>query len=574
MADLPTKKISELPIADPLSDNDVVLGVQDGVTKQFPRNLLASKQKTLASYAAFDAYTGDATAVLITNTPIAGTFAMLAEDTEKTPNGGTIRMAGNGRLYERLFVGPVYAVWFGVKGDLVNDDAPAINAAIDSIAAKSPSELYGSGGTVVLPSLKKYRMLIKSPINVKFGVTLIGGGSDIYSSNIYVASDFVGEAAVIARGDAGVSYTNAHIKSVGISCNNVPGAGGILFAGAYNNASIEDCFVLGVHGDSIGLEVRPMNSAEAPTPGTVCESLLMKDLYILHHEDQANPGAVTKPTIKLSKCQESTLINVKAFSSRNNSGSSASTQSAIVLDDCRGVTIIGGASVGSKYGITISATTRFATGFKISGFTYELVSDYGLRVIGTADYTVTGVEHDVPRYEAPQPTNGLYAEYMQNSKVHLGVKGALLGPGVRGIDLHDFGSGTVATTDGTARYVRHVAPNAVNNRYVIEASASVEIKALTTPGFRFSAGSRADYWTLNWSASDAVNNGFRLAHSSGRSPITANDNGSASTLGFFGVIPVTQRAAKANTSGATLATLETELNAIKQYLRDLGLMAS
>jgi hypothetical protein len=51
-------------------------------------------------------------------------------------------------------------------------------------------------------------------------------------------------------------------------------------------------------------------------------------------------------------------------------------------------------------------------------------------------------------------------------------------------------------------------------------------------------------------------------------------NGNGSQLAFFGVSPVTQRPANADTSGAALGTLETEVNQIKQLLRDYGLLAT
>lgn len=45
-------------------------------------------------------------------------------------------------------------------------------------------------------------------------------------------------------------------------------------------------------------------------------------------------------------------------------------------------------------------------------------------------------------------------------------------------------------------------------------------------------------------------------------------------LGFWGVTPVTQRAANPDTSGATLSNLEIEVNEIKQALRDVGIIAT
>ena len=44
-------------------------------------------------------------------------------------------------------------------------------------------------------------------------------------------------------------------------------------------------------------------------------------------------------------------------------------------------------------------------------------------------------------------------------------------------------------------------------------------------------------------------------------------------IGFFNKTPIAQKAANADTSGASLAALETEVNELKQLLRDYGLMA-
>jgi hypothetical protein len=50
--------------------------------------------------------------------------------------------------------------------------------------------------------------------------------------------------------------------------------------------------------------------------------------------------------------------------------------------------------------------------------------------------------------------------------------------------------------------------------------------------------------------------------------------GTTQKLGFYNATPVVQPSANADTSGATLGDLETEVNQIKQLLRNLGLMAT
>lgn len=50
--------------------------------------------------------------------------------------------------------------------------------------------------------------------------------------------------------------------------------------------------------------------------------------------------------------------------------------------------------------------------------------------------------------------------------------------------------------------------------------------------------------------------------------------GPTQRIGFYGATPVVQPSANPDTSGATLAALETEVNQVKQALRDVGLLAA
>ncbi|EPM0509716.1 hypothetical protein R4370_003953 [Pseudomonas putida] len=518
-----------------------------------------AQSKKLRSYQEIRDYRGIADRIIIRTKKYAGTFLKRAKLLGDVDDGGMKLVSSDGLVtWEREFTGPVQACWFGPMGAGV-DSALAVNAAVNAIAAKSPAFLFGSGGEVDVGS---GRLNIKTPVISKFGVTLRGGGTDLYTSCFSVDPDFAGEAAVVLRSDSYASYTNGHLKNIAVSCNNVPGAGGVLFAGAYNNSSIQDCLITGVNGASIGLEVRPMSSAESPTAITACESLLLKDLYVLHH-DLAE--TVTQPTIKLTRCQETTLLNVKAFSGRNNAGSVPTSQSAILLRDCRGITTIGGAAVGAKYGITIEAVTKDVSGFCIINPTYENVSDQGLRVVGMNGFTVSGVDQGVPRYEAPNPSYGFYSENCRNSSVHTGIRGWSLGVGSVGMDIRDFGSGPTAA-DGSARYSRHVPPNSSNNRNLIDSSAGQEVHAPSTPGHRYTAGSRSNYWQLQWVASDSVDSGFRLINSSNRSAWHAGDNGAEVTLGFFNKSPIIRPTVSGIRGTAAMDAL------LLKALSDLGLI--
>lgn len=63
-------------------------------------------------------------------------------------------------------------------------------------------------------------------------------------------------------------------------------------------------------------------------------------------------------------------------------------------------------------------------------------------------------------------------------------------------------------------------------------------------------------------------------HVVGETEIDGALNHDGTTVGFYGTVPATQRPANADTSGATLVALETEVNELKQLLRDYGLLAT
>jgi hypothetical protein len=78
--------------------------------------------------------------------------------------------------------------------------------------------------------------------------------------------------------------------------------------------------------------------------------------------------------------------------------------------------------------------------------------------------------------------------------------------------------------------------------------------------------------SLSISKTCSFGNGADLSF--GTSSGTKIGTGTTQKLGFYNATPIVQPAANADTSGATLGDLETEVNQIKQLLRNLGLMAT
>jgi hypothetical protein len=114
-------------------------------------------------------------------------------------------------------------------------------------------------------------------------------------------------------------------------------------------------------------------------------------------------------------------------------------------------------------------------------------------------------------------------------------------------DAGDTITGDVTITGGT---VNLTVQSNVADALLIETTGGTDIFAVS--GF---------------SGEVAIRNGFTTT-------LSGDLNHDGTNVGFFGTAPTTQRPANADTSGAALGALETEVNQIKQLLRDYGLLAT
>lgn len=138
----------------------------------------AAPAKTLSSIAALRAYT-NVTALNVTVTGNAnvlvtgyytpgdkggGIYYYDSADTTSTDNGGTIIVAANGNRWKLITLDFVSVRQFGAKGDLSQDDAPAIQAAIT----------WAAGGAVYAP-VGQYKM--NSGVSYTGPINLFGDGT-------------------------------------------------------------------------------------------------------------------------------------------------------------------------------------------------------------------------------------------------------------------------------------------------------------------------------------------------------------------------------------------------------------
>ena len=145
----------------------------------------------IGNYAALDAYTGDATAVLVYGVQNIfdggnGVFRRTT-DTPSAANG-IYRQDALGRWWKRELSGEVFVTWFGANGSGDASTASANTVAINAAAQACAINAYdvGRGGpTLVFPEAIGYR--VDGPITVPAGVPvdmrntsiLYGGATDI-----------------------------------------------------------------------------------------------------------------------------------------------------------------------------------------------------------------------------------------------------------------------------------------------------------------------------------------------------------------------------------------------------------
>lgn len=206
------KKISALPLASEVRDNDVFVGNQDGVTKRMAAGSLRAYalaalgavtdpdkgaqlvgwdgstvgeqmdlSKKLSSYAALRAYTGSATRFEITRSGIDGKFVKRAFVSGDTDDGGILLVSDDGLYaYERQFVGITYASWFDDGTTTVYEALQrACNSAlIVSLEGKAYSIPYDKAlslraGAQLIGAGKKKTRLETPIINFASGIPLI-----------------------------------------------------------------------------------------------------------------------------------------------------------------------------------------------------------------------------------------------------------------------------------------------------------------------------------------------------------------------------------------------------------------
>lgn len=98
-----------------------------------------------------------------------GHFYYDADDMVSSDNTGTVVVSISGARFKRIFNGPVNILWFGAKGDGMQDDAAAVQAALDA-----------GHKTVYVPSVPgSFRLASKMIVSAP--VAVVGDGESAFS---------------------------------------------------------------------------------------------------------------------------------------------------------------------------------------------------------------------------------------------------------------------------------------------------------------------------------------------------------------------------------------------------------
>lgn len=137
-----------------------------------------------------------------------GLFRYDPTDTVSVDNEGTVLVDVNGKRYKRIYSGAINARWFGAKGDGIQDDAAALQAAIDA-----------GPGTILLPR-GTYRITV--PLSLHgHNVLLAGEGMEV--TTIVASASMVAVIDAFETNDVRVSPFEVH--NLTINGNHLASAG-------------------------------------------------------------------------------------------------------------------------------------------------------------------------------------------------------------------------------------------------------------------------------------------------------------------------------------------------------------
>lgn len=430
----------------------------------------------------------------------------------------------------------ISAEMFGAKGDNSEADAKSILAAIGSLPA--------AGGDVHLLSDDIY--LIDETIALTENQTgLIGqGAASQWGWGAGTATQLKWNGAAggtvlnIIPSSLTTPIIGARLKNLSVN-GDLIAAKGILIQsaiqGVYKNIHVRDCTTAGIE-------------TNASTTGGYSGSLFVSSsefnsITVSQTGATSGDGILLSGSGAASSCTLCTFSNIHIYHDKDSDGIVFDRADTNVILNLR---TFASATGGTGYGLRLKA--------KASGATVNTNFFMGLT---TSNSNILSEGSPTDTY--PAKANWIYGLLLENTSTYPTIEtGSTLLYQV-GWDVTGIGEKT-----GTTNKIIVANGETFLQGYLNGTSTIAPLMQLTT-------GDRILMQRIvQMSALLAMNNN-NISTGTGAGAKLAITT--AEKLGFWGKTPIVQPSANADTSGATLVQLETEVNELKQLLRDVGLMA-
>ena len=464
--------------------------------------------------------------------------------------------------YSMIDGAPVSVKDFGAVGDGVADDTAAIQAALDSghLSIFVPTGIYLISSTLLLQTR---------------GQKLYGEGGNYYFAGTqqYYGSilKYTGSADIVLKCSpvvaTGVPLVAASVENISIDGNGLATIGLYIeaaFSCIFNAISVRNCSIAAIKTGAIP-------AVEGFTGLNYVHSCTFSNLWV----DQSKTGDGDGLLLDGDPNNTTTVCNFSSIYLYHKNGNGLTLK---IADSnlFQGI-YIGRPAGPTSYGVELKGTTvdgkavnsntfielvagrggvisrsGTAPGYNAVGnVIYGLGMDTGnpLPVIESGSSLFYQINFDATNNENTGGTNLIKLIPSGGSLTPLTFGGS--GTCTFGFDFNNgnFSSGMMRYKNNTAIRARNAA-----------GTGDIEIGRVNT----------FDEW--NQAITMRLNDGVDILPNSTTGTKIANS--STQKLGFWGRTPVVRPANIPNTSGATLGQLETEVNAIKQLLRNIGLMES
>lgn len=364
---IPTRSVSQLPLASSVSSNNITVIQQDGITKQVALGTIyaGSQIPSVLGYAALRAFYPDTTTLSqgsvifvrgVITTGIGEGFFYYDSTSNAADNGGTVVVDTAGRRWIRICdQGTFDVTWFGAVGDGSTGSYTALQQAVSAAA----------GGCLIIPALS---FVTSAALNVQSNTEIKGLGP---SSILKASSNLAFESGIGHTLIKVVSKENVRFSDFSLDGTPITSFSGGMRAIFCTSSS--DYIVENVSFKTPGAAVASMNCSNFKI---LSNSVQVSTLDGVERHDGVidqwggcTDFIVTNNTVKGSSVAQSGILVTGQNSAGSPTLNSRFTVANNVITSC------------TNQGIWVNGRNGNNTQFTITGNVVDNVSDFhGIRI--------------------------------------------------------------------------------------------------------------------------------------------------------------------------------------------------